>query len=37
VKHTVEAHGGHVSAESEQGRGAIFRVSIPAASRLSAE
>jgi len=32
VKHTVEAHGGSVSAESEPGRGSTFSFSIPAAS-----
>jgi two-component system phosphate regulon sensor histidine kinase PhoR len=31
VKHTVEAHGGQVPAESEQGRGATFRVTLPSA------
>jgi two-component system phosphate regulon sensor histidine kinase PhoR len=31
VKHTVEAHGGAVSAESESGRGSTFSFSIPAA------
>jgi two-component system phosphate regulon sensor histidine kinase PhoR len=31
VKHTVEAHGGEVSVESDLGHGATFRVSIPAA------
>ena len=32
VRHTVEAHGGSVSAESEPGRGSTFSFSIPAAS-----
>jgi two-component system phosphate regulon sensor histidine kinase PhoR len=32
VKHTVEAHGGTVSVESELGRGSTFTFSIPAAS-----
>ncbi len=32
VKHTVEAHGGTVAAESEPGRGSTFSFSIPAAS-----
>jgi two-component system phosphate regulon sensor histidine kinase PhoR len=32
VKHTVEAHGGTVSAESEPGRGSTFSFSIPATS-----
>jgi two-component system phosphate regulon sensor histidine kinase PhoR len=32
VKHTVEAHGGTVSVESEQGRGSTFSFSIPATS-----
>jgi two-component system phosphate regulon sensor histidine kinase PhoR len=31
VKHTVEAHGGRVSAESEEGRGATFAFTIPSA------
>jgi two-component system phosphate regulon sensor histidine kinase PhoR len=31
VKHTVEAHGGTVSVESEMGRGSTFSFSIPAA------
>jgi two-component system phosphate regulon sensor histidine kinase PhoR len=31
VKHIAEAHGGHVSVESEPGRGATFTVHIPAA------
>jgi two-component system phosphate regulon sensor histidine kinase PhoR len=29
VKHIVEAHGGSVSAESEEGRGSTFRFSLP--------
>jgi two-component system phosphate regulon sensor histidine kinase PhoR len=32
VKHTVEAHGGTVSAQSELGHGSTFSFSIPAAS-----
>jgi two-component system phosphate regulon sensor histidine kinase PhoR len=31
VKHTVEAHGGRVSAQSEEGRGATFSFTIPQA------
>jgi two-component system phosphate regulon sensor histidine kinase PhoR len=31
VKHTVEAHGGRVAAESERGRGSTFRIWLPAA------
>jgi two-component system phosphate regulon sensor histidine kinase PhoR len=31
VKHTVEAHGGSVTVDSEQGRGSAFSFSIPAA------
>ena len=32
VKHTVEAHGGRVHAESEEGEGSVFSVSVPRAS-----
>ena len=31
VKHTVEAHGGSVGVESDEGRGATFRLTIPIA------
>ncbi|MDZ4278514.1 MAG: HAMP domain-containing sensor histidine kinase, partial [Dehalococcoidia bacterium] len=31
VKHTVEAHGGAVHVESEEGHGSVFSFSIPAA------
>jgi two-component system phosphate regulon sensor histidine kinase PhoR len=31
VKHTVEAHGGTVSVQSEPGHGSVFSFSIPAA------
>jgi two-component system phosphate regulon sensor histidine kinase PhoR len=31
VKHTVEAHGGSVGAESEMGRGSVFRFTLPQA------
>ena len=31
VKHTVEAHGGCVHAESEEGEGSVFSVSVPRA------
>ena len=31
VKHTVEAHGGRVHAESEEGEGSVFSVSVPRA------
>jgi two-component system phosphate regulon sensor histidine kinase PhoR len=29
VKHTIEAHGGNVEAESDRGKGSVFRFSIP--------
>jgi two-component system, OmpR family, phosphate regulon sensor histidine kinase PhoR len=29
VKHTIEAHGGNVKAESDPGKGSVFRFSIP--------
>ncbi len=29
VKHTIEAHGGNVEAESDPGKGSVFRFSIP--------
>jgi two-component system, OmpR family, phosphate regulon sensor histidine kinase PhoR len=31
VKHTAEAHGGHVTAESRLGEGSVFRIWLPAA------
>jgi len=33
VKHVVENHGGEIEVESELGRGTLFRISFPAASR----
>ena len=35
VKHTIEAHGGSVVAESDEGRGATFRLTIPTASETT--
>jgi two-component system phosphate regulon sensor histidine kinase PhoR len=32
VRHTVEAHGGSVTAESRPGEGSLFRISLPSAS-----
>jgi signal transduction histidine kinase len=30
ARHVVEQHGGRISVESEEGRGATFRVALPA-------